>query len=301
MWLIILCPERKESMAGYHKSQKLDRGKLEEKSRQEVRKELMARLTAPSHVTVSSYKEHGRIEGYYEFDDYKHLFKCDRLLKIENQFGKIQMGYNPNRGRSFIFATMKTSRYDTIASEYQKGMKEYNRRSERKTENENRAYTSARKKSAAVMIEKAENKPWSENSMQQYLNRVNMDALGKTMPFFQAYREQSQLISDVQEMEELRQQIREQSLEGKWELNQELNKRLLMLNKDREMLQAILYRKDAAKRGFVRKVNYAFDIEKKEMFHYYREERKRMLREMAEDALSENGQEEDAQTDGQKG
>ena len=35
--------------------------------------------------------------------------------KQDNMFGTLQLGYNPNRERVFLFANMKTSRYDTVA------------------------------------------------------------------------------------------------------------------------------------------------------------------------------------------
>ena len=82
-------------------------------------------------------------------------------LKQENMFGTLQMGYNPNRERVFLFANLKTSRYDTVASRYQREMKEYQQKSLLKGNNENRAYVSKRWEMASVLIEKKENKPWT--------------------------------------------------------------------------------------------------------------------------------------------
>ena len=45
------------------------------------------------------------------------------------------------------------------------------------------------------------------------------------------------------------------------------------------LLQAILARKDSQKRAFIRKLNYAFDIDKKRMFEYYREQRRHAMQE----------------------
>ena len=68
-----------DNMAEYD-SLKSKQEKLEE---QKKLKETYYRLTAPVHVTLNSYKEHERIEGYYEFKDYGNIFQCDRLLKLE--------------------------------------------------------------------------------------------------------------------------------------------------------------------------------------------------------------------------
>ena len=93
--------------------------KLEEKKLQDLR-ETSDRLTAASHVQVEYFAKHQKIEGYYESQMSGRLFGCDRLMKQDNMFGTLQLGYNPNRERVFLFANMKTSRYDTVASRYQK-------------------------------------------------------------------------------------------------------------------------------------------------------------------------------------
>ena len=93
--------------------------KLEEKKLQDLR-ETSDRLTAASHVQVEYFAKHQKIEGYYESQMPGRLFGCDRLMKQDNMFGTLQLGYNPNRERVFLFANMKTSRYDTVASRYQK-------------------------------------------------------------------------------------------------------------------------------------------------------------------------------------
>lgn len=259
--------------------------KLQLNNRGERRKKLKEtyfRLTAPIHITLNSYKEHQRVEGYYEFKDYGHIFKCDRLLKLETIYGKVQMGYNPNRGRSFVFANMKTNLYDTVNSRYQKIMKEYQQRPEQKKVNENRAYVSGRWKNAAVLLEKAENKPWSEKSMEPYFQNTNMDAILKTMPFFYCGQEQEQLQENRVQIKGLQEAVRQNALEGRHQANVILNQQLRERQEEGNMLQAVLYRKDSGKRGFIRKINYAFDIEKHEMFDYYRQRRLRAAREQTE-------------------
>ena len=117
-------------------------------------RETMDRLTAASHAQVEYFADHKKIEGYYENISTGNFFKCDCLMKQENMFGRIQLGYNPNRKRVFLFANLKTSRYDTIASKYQKEMHDYQRKSLLKGDNENRAYVFKRWEMASVLIEK---------------------------------------------------------------------------------------------------------------------------------------------------
>ena len=258
------------------------KSKQERYEKQKKLKEAYYRLTAPVHVTLNSFKEHERIEGYYEFKDYGHIFQCDRLLKLETIYGKVQMGYNPNRGRSFVFANMKTNLYDTVNSRYQKIMKEYQQRPEQKKGNENRAYVSSRWKNAAVLLEKAENKPWSEKSMKPYFHNTNMDAILKTMPFFYQEQEREQLEKTGGQIKELQEAVRQNALQGKREENHSLHQQIRELQEESNMLQSILYRKDSGSRGFIRKLNYAFDIEKHEMFEYYRQQRLRATKEEVE-------------------
>ncbi len=258
------------------------KSKQERYEKQKKLKEAYYRLTAPVHVTLNSYKEHERIEGYYEFKDYGRIFQCDRLLKLETIYGKVQMGYNPNRGRSFVFANMKTNLYDTVNSRYQKIMKEYQQKPEQKKGNENRAYVSARWKNAAILLEKAENKPWSEKSMQPYFHNANMDAILKTMPFFFKEQEREQLRGNAEQIKRLQEGVRQNALQGKRQESGSLNEQMRELQEESNMLQAILYRKDSGRRGFIRKLNYAFDIEKHEMFDYYRQQRLRAMKEEVE-------------------
>lgn len=264
-------------------------------------RETLWRLSAPVHVTLNSYKEHKRIEGYYEFQDYGHLFRCDRLLKLETVYGKVQLGYNPNRKRSFVFANMKTNLYDTVNSRYQKIMKEYQQRPEQKKVNENRAYVSGRWKNAAVLFEKAKNKPWSEGSMQPYFQNANMEAVLKTMPFFGASAERAQLEEKRESIHGIQEQIRQNAAAGHFEQNASLHREQRELSEQMNLLQAVLYRKDAGRRGFIRKLNYAFDIEKKEMFVYYRQQRARALREEVERIAAVDAGENPAADNNEKG
>lgn len=258
-----------------------------EEQKMEHFRETMDRLTAVSHVQTEYFADHKKIEGYYERVEEGKYFNCDRLMKQENMFGSIQLGYNPNRKRVFLFAGLKTSRYDTIASRYQKEMEEYQRKALLKGDNENRAYVSKRWEMATVLIEKKENKPWTRRSVKTYLNRANLEAVRKTLPFFSQEEEQK----EQQELKTERQAIQENIRDLRRELSVEEEmreraakehqirslRRIAVENLSKEnLLDAILIRKNAAEKGFLRKINYAYDFQKKDIENYYREKRKVM-------------------------
>lgn len=269
-----------------------------EEQKLEHYRETMDRLTAAAHVKTEYFADHEKIEGYYENPLTGNFFSCDRLMKQENMFGTIQLGYNPNRERVFLFARLKTSRYDTVASRYQKEMKEYQKRALLKGDNENRAYVSRRWENAAVLIEKKENKPWTQRSVKTYLKRASMEAAQKTLPFFSLEEEREDLaeqrdarregreeirklqlaMSKVEESENAEQERREQAEEIRAYRRADVE-RLTMEN----LLEAIISRKQTASKHFLRKMNYAYDYQKKDIETYYREKRK-TLEETAEQA-----------------
>ena len=263
-------------MAEFDARKKQDISKLKEK---EQMRETFARLNAPVHVTLNSWEEHERIEGYYEFQDYGHLFSCDRLLKLETFYGKVQMGYNPNRARSFVFANMKTNRYDTVNSGYQKSMKEYQQRPEQKKGNENRAYVSGRWQNASVLLEKAENKPWSAKSMEPYFHNTNMETILKTMPYLSNEQEIGQLSERKAAIIQMQKTVAENARKNERGEDAVIHSQMREASEESALLQAIIARKDAQKRAFIRKLNYAFDIDKKRMFEYYREQRRHAMQE----------------------
>ncbi len=258
-----------------------------EEQKMEHFRETMDRLTAASHVQTEYFADHQKIEGYYENLTEGRFFKCDRLMKQENMFGKIQLGYNPNRKRVFIFANLKTSRYDTVASRYQKEMKDYQRKSLLKGDHENRAYISKRREDATVLIEKKENKPWSQRSIRSYLGRANMEAVQKTMPFFSREEEQKELkeIRDERKaiQENVRELLEEMSSGGEVDRSERVSQEkairahrsMAVKNLTKEnLLQAIMIRKTSVERTFLRKINYAYDFQKYDIENYYREKRK---------------------------
>lgn len=259
---------------------------MEEKKMEHFR-ETMDRLTAVSHVQVDYFADHKKIEGYYEGLSEGKFFKCDRLMKQENMFGKIQLGYNPNRKRVFLFANLKTSRYDTVASRYQKEMKDYQKKSLLKGDNENRAFVSKRRENATVLIEKKENKPWTQRSVKSYLKRANVEAVTKTLPFFSKEEESAELKELKKNQKAIREEItnlrREMTLKEDDSSANELRyeKELRELRKDavdnltkENLLEVILTRKSTLAKSFLRKINYAYDYQKKDIENYYREKRK---------------------------
>ena len=254
-----------------------------EEMKMEHFRETMDRLTAASHVQTEYFADHKRIEGYYESVAEGKFFNCDRLLKQENMFGKIQLGYNPNRDRVFLYSNLNTSRYDTVASAYQKTMDDYQQRALLKGDNENRAYVSKRMENATVLIEKKENKPWTQRSVKTYLGRANAEAVQKTMPFFAREEEREELSKSKQRQREIRAEISElqkqKSSEGGNAAEAEskirsLRKEAVEILSKESLLETLIYRKNTAEKLFLRKINYAFDYQKKDIEDYYREKRR---------------------------
>ena len=255
---------------------------MEDKKMEHFR-ETMDRLTAASHVQVEYFEDHKKIEGYYESVAEGKFFNCDRLLKQENMFGKIQLGYNPNRGRVFLYSNLKTSRYDTISSKYQREMEDYQQKALLKGDNENRAYVSKRWENAAVLIEKKENKPWTQRSVKTYLSRANAEAAKKSMPFFSKEEEMEELTKARQRQKEIRREIRDIRKQMSAEENKsadmeakirELRKEALSGLSKISLLETLVYRKNTAEKTFLRKINYAYDFQKNDIESYYREKRK---------------------------
>ena len=269
-------------------------GRSEEELKREHFRETMERLTAASHVQVEYFSEHKKIEGYYEENLSGKFFNCDRLLKQDNMYGTIQLGYNPNKKNVFLFAHMKTSKYDTVASHYQREMHEYKKKILQKGENINRAYVSKKQENAAVLIEKKENQPWQQRMIKTYLKRANMESVQKVMPFFVKEEEQQELIELKKTQKEIQEEIRERRIEQSREELKELVEKTEQEEEIRQLrmkavknltkenlLEAILIRKSAIGKNFLRRLNYAYDYQKRDIEAYYREKRK-ALKEFSE-------------------
>lgn len=267
-----------------------------ERQEEKTIRESYDRLTAVSHLQIEHFSRHQKLEGYFEYADMGHLFRCDRLLKMENMFARVQMGYNPNRGRSFIFANIKTSRYDTASSRYQREMKEYQMKALLKGENANRGFVAKRQNASSVLIEKAENKPWTESSIRPYLGRVSMEALQKTMPFFAAREEREKLQKVRERRKALREEAASNSRKGEHQENVSLRQEDLKLLRRENAWEAILSRKSMGSLYFLRRLNYAFDFQKHEMFQYYKDQREEAYRRMAEETQGAEPEDEDDET-----
>jgi len=236
--------------------------------------ETYARLTAPSHMKTNHFREHQKIEGYFENRDVPDFMGSDRLLKIDTLYGTIQLGYYPRKGQSFLFANIKTSIFDTAASRYQKELKEYQMMRGLKTETPNVAYTAKRRGNSAVVLYKADSLPWSRRSILPYLRRINMEALGKTMPFLDKSAEVSQRESALRGQKSLSRELSEKMTGRKYAEMAWIRARQMELLAKQNELGALIYRKDTQQRLFFRKLNYALDFQKREMFAYYRDRRR---------------------------
>lgn len=240
------------------------------KLREQEYREDIDRVTAVQHVQVEHFSKHVKIEGYHEYEDAGHLFGCDRLMKLESMYGRIQLGYNPNRKRSFVFANIKTSRYDTADSRYQRELKEYQMKSLLKGENQNLAYVAKRMNGAAVLLEKADTKPWSEETVKPYYRRSNVEALQKNMPFLSRNKQRERLKELKQQQKNLQNEIQENINEGRFLENEALRSKQRAGLQEENLLENLLIQKATVSKYFMRKINYAFDIQKHEMLEYYK-------------------------------
>ena len=99
--------------------------------------------------------------------------------------------------------------------------------------------------------------------------------------------EMEQLKKLREEQQDLKQQIAIQSRAGEHEENVGLYKKQRDNLQRENLIEALLYRKESGSRFFLRKINYAFDIQKHEMFEYYKHQRTQ-LEENQETAVSDN-------------
>lgn len=236
--------------------------------------EAYARLTAPGHVKASHFSEHRRIEGYFENRDVPDFMCSDRLLKLDTLYGTIQLGYNPAKGQSFLFANIKTSVFDTAPSRHQRELKEYQMMRSLKTGTQNVAYSAKRRGGSAVILYKMETQPWTQRSILPYLRRVNLEALQKTMPFLDRTDEFSDREKVSQEQKSLQKELAGSMARQKYSEMAVIRARQVELLTRQNELGALLYRKDTQQRLFFCKLNSALDMQKHEMFAYYRDRRR---------------------------
>lgn len=280
-----------------------------EQKKQEHFQETMNRLTAASHVQIEYFEKHEKVEGYSEYALEENWFGCDRLMKQDNMFGTIQLAYQPNRERVFLFANLKTSRYDTISSRYQKEMQDYQKKKLRKGSNENLAYVSKQREMPFVLIEKKENKPWTQASIRSYLKRESARTLQKLMPFFTKEEELEELAKLHERQKQIQEQIRslqqqkiseeseakekEQQLIKMEQEKRQLRKEAVENLTQENLLQMILQRKSTAAKSFLRRINYAYDYQKKDIQEYYREKKKTLKETQLQTEPTDESQEDD--------
>jgi len=260
-----------------------------------LEEESYARVTAVQNIKVEHFLQHSGVEGYFADRDTSHYFGCDRLLKIDTLYGRIQLGYNPSKGVSFIFANMKTSIYDTISERYQKEFKEYQAKRNIKGNNENVAFTSTMKNNSAVKIEKNENKPWTKRSIEPYLFRLNTSALIKTMPFLTIKQEVSNRNSDIKRKKEIENEIQTEINKGDFSEISTLRAEENEISHHKDKMNSSITRKTTASNLFFRKLNMAFDFQKHEMFEYYKDLREKNQVQDAENAVldANNGEDDE--------
>jgi len=235
--------------------------------------ETYARLTAPQHVRFSHFSKHEKIEGYFENRDVPEFMGSDRLLRLDTLYGTIQLGYNPRKGQSFLFSNIKTSVFDTAASRYQKELKEYQMMRGLKTGTQNTAYSAKRRANSAVILYKAETLPWSRRSVLPYLRRINMESLQKTMPFLDKTAEHNRREESLREHKALGRELSGKMAERNYTEMAAMRAGQRELLTEQNETAALIYRKDTQGRLFFRKINAALDIQKKEMFAWYRNRR----------------------------
>ena len=245
---------------------------------QELRKknyqEELDRVTAVQHIQTDHFSKHVKPEGYYDNVAVGQAFGCDRLMKMESMFSRIQLGYNAARGRSFIFAELKTSRYDTVSSRYQRAMKEYQMNSRQNGANIKRAFVSRKKSETALLLEKGYAKPWSEEIVHRYYNRINMDVLAVTMPCLDRKHDWQQLEELKNEQRRLQEQIQDNTNKGEFQVNAEFRQKQVDILTEENLLQHLLMQKESASRNFMNKINLVYETQKHQIFEYYKNKEK---------------------------
>ncbi len=261
------------------------------KTQQEYFWETLDRLTAVSHAQTEHFSEHKKIEGYQEYSVQENFPGKDRLWKRENLYGVLKLGYDPQKEKLFLFAHMKTSRYDTAAGRYQKEMNALGQSPVSGREGGNRAYVSSRREMAAVLIERRTNRPWTGKFIRSQRNRENMDVIRKLLPFFareeelegkrklkaakgERQKEARSLLLPLRESEERNGQELEIKQRARMQRLTELRKEDVRDLAAEQLIQTVLLTKDAEARRFLTGINYAYRYQKTEIEAYYRERRR---------------------------
>lgn len=244
---------------------------VQTKEAKKQKQQVYDRITAPIHLKQDWFTDHVKVEGFHENRNVENFMGCDRLLALDNRFGTIQMGYDPKRGQSFLFANIKTSIYDTASSAHQRQLDEATSRKQLKTENQNIAYSAKRRANSASILYKYENKPWTKASLAPYLENIQTGSFSKTMPFLGTQQEEQERKQLMEQKRSNMDTIREAIRDNKQDVLQETRAKQLEIEGEKQIVESILYRKNAQERWFFRRLNMTFDLQKAKLFQYYRE------------------------------
>ena len=235
-------------------------------------KETYARLTAPQHIVKNHFSEHKRIKGFHENQNAQGFMGSDRLLSLDTIYGRIQMGYSPQRRKSFIFANIKTSSFDTASSSFQKEMHE--NQMVRHFQTRNNVFSAKRRGASVVTLFKNEARPWSPRVVAPYLQRNSLEALKKTMPFLEQREDRVEKGRIKKQFKELQNDVRVGLLNKDYTKTAEARARQVELTERDNMLNAIIYRKKQQSLLFFSMVNISLDSQKHQIYTYYQERRK---------------------------
>lgn len=273
--------------------QKEQEFELQQLRNQEHREEL-DRVTAVQHIQTESFSRHVKLEGYGD-NAAGQTFGCDRLMKQESMFSRIQLGYNASRQRAFLFAELKTSRYDTVNSRHQRTMKEYQMNSRERSAGTKKAFVSRKRGETALLIEKSYGRPWSEETIYRHYDRLNTEVLALTMPFLDRKRNRLRLEELRENRRALQEQIQRNTNEGRFQENTVLRKEQTQKLTEEAILQHLILHKEAFSRNFMNKVNLVYETQKHQIFEYYKNRREKEQKESegnaaAADDISEEEQ-----------
>jgi len=245
---------------------------IKEKKKQD--KETYMRLTATQHIVGNHFSQHKRIEGFFENRNAPGFIGSDRLFRLDTMYGTIQMGYSPQRRKSFIFANIKTSVFDTAASRFQKEVRENQMARHLRSGSQNTIFSARRLGASAITLFKGETQPWSPRSVAPYLRRSSLETLKKTMPFLERKQDYAEKRSIKAQFKELQSDVRIGLLSKDYTKMAEARTQQVELTARENMLDAIIYRKSQQSLLFFRKINVAFESQKNEMYTYYQERRR---------------------------
>ena len=232
--------------------------------------EELDKVTAVAHVRTDYFRSHTKLEGYEEITDSpSYLFHCDRLLKSESMYVRLQLGYNPNRRGSFLFVHLKSSRYDTVNSQSRKELLEYQRNTARKG-GRGRAFTAKRRGESAVLIEKRGGRPWSEQAILSRRRELDENALEDVMPFLFREKDRERQKELRAEGRQLQEQMRMNLLEGDFQENISLRQQQIQLQMEENLLNHLILCKESASRNLLGQVSRSYEGQKHEMFEYYK-------------------------------